>query len=405
MKFFNHKSNRIQKRIVSAVLVLSLAVGLPLVAGTIDAYATSAKDHKHEAEQNLKDTDKDIKDIKDNQENIESNIQSASSNLKTIMAEIESTKNDIDNKQTEIELAAEELVEAQAKADEEYESMKLRIQFMYENSTEDSIWSAILDSNGFVDMLTRLEYISDVHASDRALLTAYNNAVLEVEAKQNELNAEMAELVALQEQYEAKQQKLEKNIAALEAQQAAYADDLEEALKLHDQYTKEVAKWAEVIRQQEAAAAKVNASTYNGGGTGKGGLSGSVAYLTDDSYDPAFQTSITGDELVAFALQYVGYPYVWGGNSLTNGCDCSGFVHLVYQHFGISTPRYSQSFKTVGQPVSYNNIKAGDIVVYDGHVAIAIGNGCIVEAQSTKAGITCGRSVQCHTVTAIRRLL
>jgi cell wall-associated NlpC family hydrolase len=108
---------------------------------------------------------------------------------------------------------------------------------------------------------------------------------------------------------------------------------------------------------------------------------------------------------VAYALQFVGNPYVWGGNSLTNGVDCSGFVHEVYAHFGISTPRYSQSFKTAGQPVSYNNMKAGDVVVYPGHVAIYIGNGLIVEAQSTKAGITSSRSVNCHTITAIRRLL
>ena len=114
---------------------------------------------------------------------------------------------------------------------------------------------------------------------------------------------------------------------------------------------------------------------------------------------------MTGEELVAYALQFVGGPYKWGGNSLTNGCDCSGFVHLIYAHFGFSTPRYSQSFKTVGQPVAFENIKAGDIVVYPGHVAIYIGNGCIVEAQSTRAGITSYRSVNCHTITAIRRLL
>ena len=90
---------------------------------------------------------------------------------------------------------------------------------------------------------------------------------------------------------------------------------------------------------------------------------------------------------------------------MTNGCDCSGFVHLVYKHFGFSLPRYSQAFKTVGKAVSYQNLKAGDIVVYPGHVAIYIGNGKIVEAQSTKAGITSSRKVNCSTITAIRRVL
>ena len=123
----------------------------------------------------------------------------------------------------------------------------------------------------------------------------------------------------------------------------------------------------------------------------------------------SIKSGIPGGEvrnsIVEFASQFIGNPYVWGGNSLTNGVDCSGFVHLVYAHFGISTPRYSQAFKSVGQPVSYQNIQAGDVVVYPGHVAIYIGNGNIVEAQSTRAGITNSRPVNCHTITAIRRLV
>ena len=110
-------------------------------------------------------------------------------------------------------------------------------------------------------------------------------------------------------------------------------------------------------------------------------------------------------EIVTYALQFVGNRYKYGGTNPNTGVDCSGFVHQVYAHFGISTPRYSQAFKSVGQPVSYQNIQAGDVVVYPGHVAIYIGNGNIVEAQSTRAGITNSRPVNCHTITAIRRLV
>jgi cell wall-associated NlpC family hydrolase len=322
------------------------------------------------------------------------------------MTEIEQTKSDIADKEAEIEEGRQALLEAQDEADAQYEAMKLRIQFMYENNTDDSFWTAILEADGLADMLTRMEYISDVYSSDRKLMEAYEQAVADVEAKNEQLAADMDELVALQDSLESKKSSLQATITTLENQQTAYADQLATAKALAGEYSAEVEKWDQVIQQLEAAAANVaDASNYAGGGTGNGGLSNSVAYLTDDSYNPGYATSISGDELVAYALQFVGNPYVWGGNSLTNGVDCSGFVHEVYAHFGISTPRYSQSFKTAGQPVSYNNMKAGDVVVYPGHVAIYMGNGLIVEAQSSKTGITNYRSVNCHTITAIRRLL
>ena len=163
-------------------------------------------------------------------------------------------------------------------------------------------------------------------------------------------------------------------------------------------------------RGQTGAAAGLNAGSGldeggDGGGTGASGGIASDSYLKDPDCNPSQTTNVGGADIVAYAQQFVGNPYVWGGNSLTNGVDCSGFVHQVYAHFGISTPRYSQAFKSVGQPVSYQNIQAGDVVVYPGHVAIYIGNGNIVEAQSTRAGITNSRPVNCHTITAIRRLV
>ena len=168
-----------------------------------------------------------------------------------------------------------------------------------------------------------------------------------------------------------------------------------------------------IIQEQEAAAAaaaaaRANSSSsspsYDGGGAGKGGSIASD-YAAGGGKNPGASTGVSGSSVVSYAMQFVGNPYVWGGNSLTNGVDCSGFVHEVYAHFGISTPRYSQAFKSVGQAVSFDNIQPGDVVVYPGHVAIYAGGGVIVEAQSTKAGITANRSVQCHTILAIRRLV
>lgn len=420
MKFYLHKANRKRRRVVSVLLVACIVASLPiaggqntynLLTGKIEAFATNWTQKKNEAEQqknqvqqNLNNKKNQISNMQQDQKEVNSNINSTSANLNTIIAEIEETSQKIVNKQAEIDQAAQDLAAAQADADAQYEAMKLRIQFMYEHDTDDSMWEALLGSEGMAEMMTRLEYISDVYASDRALMDAYLLAVQMVEERQAQLAADMEELVDLQNSLEDKKTSLQSALNSLKNQSANIEKELADAAKAVTNYQNQIKKLEDLIREYEAAAAGVNPDEYEGGGTGSGGF-GTAKYLQDDSYNPEYRTSIDPNELVNYALQFVGNPYVWGGNSLTNGIDCSGFVKQVYAHFGISTPRYSQSFKTSGQPVSYNNMKAGDVVVYPGHVAIYMGNGKIVEAQSSKTGITNYRSVRCHTITGIRRLL
>ncbi len=93
-------------------------------------------------------------------------------------------------------------------------------------------------------------------------------------------------------------------------------------------------------------------------------------------------------DLCNYALQFVGNPYVYGGTSLTNGTDCSGFVMSVYKNFGVSLPHSSSADRNVGYDVGgLANAQPGDIVCYSGHVAIYIGNGQIVHASTRKTGI------------------
>lgn len=98
--------------------------------------------------------------------------------------------------------------------------------------------------------------------------------------------------------------------------------------------------------------------------------------------------SASGNSVLAFASQFVGNPYVYGGTSLTNGTDCSGFVMGVYKNFGVGLPHSSAAMRNVGYGVSQSQMKAGDIVCYSGHVGIYDGNGRIVNAATGKLGIT-----------------
>ena len=388
-----------KNKICAAVLVFVLAGSLTAGACAVpNVYAKTEAEKKRDAyKKKLKAKNSDIANIKDSQSDVKDSITAAAARMKTLLSKQEQLKSDIKDKQNEVEQANKKLEEAKEEEQNQYDAMKLRIQYLYENSTDNSIWSAILESNGLSDMLNRIEYATDLYKSDRELMTSYQNAVKKVEDWTMQLADEMDSLLALQDKYQTQQGELKTLMAKLEQQKDAYAQQLAEAQKQAQDYKKTISKQEAIIRAQEAAAARANANTYDGGGTGASGGIASDSYLKDPDCNPSQTTDVSGADIVAFAQQFVGNPYVWGGNSLTNGVDCSGFVHQVYAHFGISTPRYSQAFKSVGQPVSYQNIQAGDVVVYPGHVAIYIGNGNIVEAQSTRAGITNSRPAVSYT--------
>ena len=424
--------NRKWTRAICTVLTSALVFTGPAVEGiTFSGYINSglekvyaktkkqkdAEKKKSQAEQDLKDKKNEINGLKDQQQTTADDIKNKSAKLDEILAAQKKLQTDITNKQAEIEQNQKDLAAAQEKQQEQYDAMKKRIQFMYENSAEDNIWTAIIESNGITDMLNRIEYVSDVYDSDRALMDSYQAAVEQVKEIGTKLDNDMNELTAMQDDYEKQQADVEAAIVALENQKEQYASQIAQAQQQADNYQNIITAQGKIIQEQEAAAAAAAAqaaaaransssssSSYDGGGAGKGG---SIAgdYAAGGGKNPGASTGVSGSSVVSYAMQFVGNPYVWGGNSLTNGVDCSGFVHEVYAHFGISTPRYSQAFKSVGQAVSFDNIQPGDVVVYPGHVAIYAGGGVIVEAQSTKAGITANRSVQCHTILAIRRLV
>ena len=115
--------------------------------------------------------------------------------------------------------------------------------------------------------------------------------------------------------------------------------------------------------------------------------------------------SSAGSSVVDYATQFVGNPYVWGGTSLTNGADCSGFVQSVYANFGVSLPRTSYEQETAGYEVSYADAQPGDLICYGSHVAIYMGDGKIVHASNERDGIKISNDATYRTITSVRRLV
>ena len=268
--------------------------------------------------------------------------------------------------------------------------------------------------------MNKVEYVEKLYEYDRKVLGDYQQAREAVEVLKQRLEEEMAELEAQQHELLEEQESLE---IILEEKQALY-DDYEVQLARARQeaaiYKANIKKQNDAIRKLEAEAANKEseieaarkaeeearraqelalqrqAQEQSDGGqdssssddSSSGGSSGSSGkssgYASASSYSGS---GGKGQQIASYACQFIGNPYVPGGTSLTEGADCSGFVWRVYQDFGYSVPRTSYSLRSTGTGVSYSEAQPGDVICYAGHVGIYIGNGQIVHASTQRTGI------------------
>lgn len=184
------------------------------------------------------------------------------------------------------------------------------------------------------------------------------------------------------------------------SRQYTYAESkAEEDARIAAEQARLAAEKAQVQAGQEASSGSSAGSAYSSSsssaadtGTASSSSSGSGA------------ASASGQAVVNYASQFVGNPYVYGGTSLTNGADCSGFVLSVYANFGVSLPHSSGAQSGVGYGVSYSDRQPGDIICYDGHVGIYVGNDTIVHASNPETGIKFTSPANYRTVVAVRRI-
>ena len=185
---------------------------------------------------------------------------------------------------------------------------------------------------------------------------------------------------------------LDNKIAAAKNKVANFETELANAQKKAKEYQATIAKQNTLIAQLEEeerkaaeALAEANKNTASSEDGNKAAVSSSES--SSNSGSGSASGSGTGAAIANYALKFVGNPYVFGGTSLTNGADCSGFTMSVHKHFGISIPRSSTAQSYGGKSVSISAVQPGDVIYYGNHVGIYIGSGQIVHASTAKTGI------------------
>lgn len=412
----NKKNQRIYALILTGALVLSFAAQ-PVISARA---ATSAelKKQQSQTQSQLNNAEGEASSLQSEQSGVSSALQQKTSEIAENMAAIGVMEDEITDLESQIEVKTTEYQAAQEEEKNQYESMKKRIQFMYEKGDTNYV-QLLITASSFGDMLNKAEYVDQMYDYDRKMLIKFEEAVQAVADAKKALEDEKSELETTQAELQENQSYLESQKAELQDEYDNYDDLIAEAqsdaaelrAKIKQQnsqiQTAEAEEAAaEAARKQAeadaaAAAAAAAGTTTTDSTTSSEGSS--TAATTARTYSSA--GSASGSNVASYACQFVGNPYVYGGTSLTSGADCSGFTQSVYAAFGYSIPRTSYSQINAGTAVdSLAYAQPGDLICYGGHVAIYIGNGQIVHASTPATGIKYGYAAY-RTILGIRRII
>lgn len=421
-----------------------MEIVVPVRATTI----SGVKKEQQKTQNNLNSVNEQIDTIQSNQAQAQEELDQLSDQLVDILTSIDICQDEIAIKEKEIEQAKKDYEDAQQKENDQYASMKKRIQFMYEQG-DSAYLQVLLESQNYADMVNKADYIESLYEYDKQLLAGYvesKNQVAELkgrledeeadlEASNYELQQEEAALQTLVDEQKKTVANFDAQLASAKKKAASYKQQLEnqtaqikkleeEAAAKKKQEEEAKKKQQQQKNQQQQANQTQTVDTGNGTQQTTGDDpaqvdTGDDAQTTDpgtvDNNDSKGTDSMNagagavtggsgvGQQAANYACNFVGNPYKFGGTSLTNGTDCSGFTQAVYAHFGISIPRDSYSQRSCGTEVSYANAQPGDIICYAGHVALYLGNGQIVHASTERTGITYGYATY-RTILSVRRV-
>lgn len=398
----------------------------PVSATTISELQKDVQNNQSQ----LNDVNRQISDYKGAQADIGDQIDQLDAEMVSLLTDINLIEDAIAEKEADIAETQVAYDAAVADKDEQYESMKIRIRFMYEQG-DTSYLQIFLNTQNMSDMVNKAHYVEQLYEYDRKLLARYEATVQQVAELQDTLEEEKSELETskaelkdeqqyVQEVLDQKQQEYDNYtvvLAKAKQEAAAYTAKIKQETaqikKLEEEERKrkeeeERKRKEEEERQRQAALLASQESQGNSESESQSDDSSKTEETSSESSSttqaPSSSGGGKGQQVADYACKFIGNPYVAGGTSLTNGADCSGFVMAVYQAFGISLPRSSYAQAGVGTAVSYSEAKPGDIIYYGGHVGIYIGNGQIVHASTERTGIKITAATY-RSIITVRRIV
>ena len=336
-----------RKTIISLVvsIILTTTISMPILANPV-----SDNEQQRSAYNNAQSKIEDL----------EVSVEKMDSNIEKIYAQVDSAKVKIGETQVQIQKSTKDILVALDNIEEEEDLFNKRMRSMYINGM-DSYLEILFNSEGFEDLISRVENIKKIVEYDNKIIAQLTDKKVIIEQQRATLETKKTKLVVMKTDNENKIEGLKKKkqeqgvlIAAAKKQRQIYASKLSVGQAIVN------------VSMNQIQQIRTNAPKY----TPSRGAS-----------------SLSSNAVVAYASNFLGTPYAWGGNGAST-FDCSGFVKYVYAHFGVSLGRTTSSQINQGSYVSKGNLQAGDLVFFGSssnphHVGMYVGNNSYIHAPST----------------------
>lgn len=427
-----------QRKAILILAVLALAVQAPLPGRA--SPVTRAEQERRRAEEEKSRAESEAQQLEEKLGQSRQKEQALEEELVRLLALKDILESDMEELKTQIQGADRDYRQAEEKRQRQYDILKKRIQFLYEEG-DITYLDILLKAKNIGDVVSQTEYFRQLYEYDQEIIQRYEKLKQEAAGKKELLEEKQSQLEVMEEENESQQKELEGFIEARKTESSSFALELEEAQARAAQAAGEVIRKTEEIRilrarqeeerirqekerirqKQESAGREPGSAGQASGAAGRepgaagwepgaagrepGGAGRESGGAGTAGGRPVKSIGGTefGRNVADYALQFVGNPYVYGGTSLTGGTDCSGYTQSVYRHFGVSIPRTSGEQAGFGREIPYEEMEPGDLVCYSGHVAMYIGGGRIVHASSRKEGIKVSNDPAYRTIVSIRR--